>query len=384
MRPSIQVSLFAALGVCAWATATALPRFASRTGMKCQSCHVNPSGGEMRQTMGVQYGREQLPVPEWSKDYQTEDFSNLLTNLLGVGADFRTLYFVQHRDTTTNNAFFEMQGDVYLDFHVAKKVSMFIRKGLYSGLGYSDFEIYGLLALLPASGHIKIGRFIPNFGIKMDDHTVFTRTYTGFSQEVTRPELTGLEVGVAPGPFTIVGGFYNAQDDFGAATGSKKAFLARAEGMFKLTESMNLGLGGNIFAKQTGLLATKSLAGDFISVPYDNLTLGGGFGSFSYKDLTIFGEVDLIKTKLAGVTTTGVVSYVEADYPVIEGLDLKVAYDFYDPDKDLKTGSIGRYSLGFECFPLPGVEVRPVYRFVRNQPTDLHNDEFHLIFHFYI
>lgn len=43
-------------------TALSLPRFAARTGAKCQSCHINPSGGKMRQAFGVRYGREELPV----------------------------------------------------------------------------------------------------------------------------------------------------------------------------------------------------------------------------------------------------------------------------------------------------------------------------------
>jgi hypothetical protein len=72
--------------------ASALPRFASRTGSKCQSCHVDPSGGEMRQTFGVQYGRDRLPVPGWGGDSPAEDFSNIVANVLGVGADFRMLY----------------------------------------------------------------------------------------------------------------------------------------------------------------------------------------------------------------------------------------------------------------------------------------------------
>jgi len=82
--------------------ALSLPRFASRTGLKCQSCHVDPSGGEMRQTFGVQYGRDQLPVPEWSKTPDVTDFSNVITNILGVGADFRTIYYNRRLpDSTT-------------------------------------------------------------------------------------------------------------------------------------------------------------------------------------------------------------------------------------------------------------------------------------------
>lgn len=341
-----------------------LPRFASRTGAKCQSCHVNPSGGAMRQAFGVQYGREQLPVPAWSKDFEVEDFSNLLTNFLGVGADFRTLYFYQKRDSTSANAFWQMQGDIYLNFKVAKKVNMFINKGLRSG-----FEVFGLLNILPASGHIKIGKFVPAFGTKFDDHTAYIRTYTGFSPEFGRPELTGAEVGVAPGPVTVIGGIYNARDDFGSGTGSEKAFLGRAEGMFKLGEETTFGIGANLFSRKTAFGYTT--------------TIFGGLGSFSHGNFTVFGEADLIKNNQQ-VDVSGVVAYVEADYMVTPGLDLKLAYDFYDPDKDLKSGSKSRFSFGFEFFPISGVEVRPVYRLVKDEPVDIKNDEVHLLIHFYL
>ena len=44
--------------------AQALPRFAAETGAKCQSCHINPSGGGMRNAFGAQSppGRK---IPDW-------------------------------------------------------------------------------------------------------------------------------------------------------------------------------------------------------------------------------------------------------------------------------------------------------------------------------
>jgi hypothetical protein len=33
---------------------------------------------------------------------------------------------------------------------------------------------------------------------------------------------------------------------------------------------------------------------------------------------------------------------------------------------------------------LPGVEIRPVYRFVKDEPVDVKNDEFQLLLHFYL
>ncbi len=345
-------------------SAVALPRFAARTGAKCQSCHVNPTGGEMRQTFGVQYGRDQLPVPEWSKDFEMEDFSNILTNVLGVGADFETLYFSRKQDGINTNGFFEMQGDIYLNFKLAKNITMFLNKGLYSG-----FEIFGLLHILPASGYVKIGKFLPAFGTRIDDHTTYIRTKTGFSPEFGRPERTGAEVAVSPGAFTLIGGIYNAQDGFGAAQGNEKAFLGRGEGMFKLAEDIHLGLGANIYSWKT--------LGGF------STSLIGGLGSFSYKNYTVFGEVDQIKNNGAS-GITGIVTYVEGDFMVIQGVDLKLAYDFYDPDKDVKSGAQSRYSVGVEFFPISGVEVRPLYRITKTEPVDTKFDEFDLIIHFYL
>ena len=370
MRTILRIAAIVAGCVILHHAVSALPRFAAQTGAKCQSCHVNPSGGAMRQTFGVKFGRDELPVPTWSKDFEVEDFSNLLTNFLGVGADFRTLYYYRQLPDSTggktsNDAFWQMQGDIYLNFRVAKKVNVFLNKGLRTG-----FEVFGELAILPANGYIKIGKFLPAFGTKLDDHTAYIRTYTGLSPEFGRPELTGAEVAVSPGIFSVIGGIYNAADGFGAGTSSSKAFLGRAEGMFKLRSGMNLGLGANVFT-------SKSDAGT-------RTTLMGALGSFGMDDVTIFGEADLIQKSNGGTTVKGVVTYVEANYVITQGFHLKAAYDFYDPDKDLKTGAFSRYSFGFGFFPISGVELLPMYRILKESQHEVKNDEFHLLIHFYI
>jgi len=362
----------------------ALPRFAAMTGQKCQSCHVNPSGGSMRQALGAQYGREDLPVPAWAGDYQLDDLSNAITNFLGVGADFRTLYFSEQvpsassTGTSSNqNAFFQMQGDLYLNFRVAKKVNVFLKKGLTNG-----YEVFGLLSMIPADGYVKIGKFIPDFGTKLDDHTFFIRRVTGFSPEAGRPELTGGELAVSPGPFTIVGGMYNAEDGIPSA-GNKKAFLGRAEGMFKLSADMNLGLGTDVF---TGLLNLEQLGTPVPIASFGGTatTMYGGFGSFGCGPFSLLGEADWIKPRDGGVSPTGLVTYLEGNYVLTQGVDLKLAYDFYDPDISLKTGSETRYTVGVEFFPFSGVELRPEYRIVKDMPVELKNNEFDLMFHIYL
>jgi len=365
MKHTLWILALLVPGIAAVDMAFALPRFASRTAAKCQSCHVNPSGGGMRQTFGVTYGRNQLPVPTWSEELDLEDFSTQLTDFVSIGANFRTLFFHFDSGSSSTNAFFQMQGDIYMNLKLAKKVSIYLDKGLYAG-----FEIFGLLNLLPANGYIKVGKFLPNFGTKMDEHRAFIRTFTGFNPEFGRAELTGAEVAVLPGPLTIMGGIYNARDGFGAGTGKDKAYLGRADAIFKATSDIHVGIGGNVFRREnsTG----------------PKITLLGGLGSVSVKDLTLFGEVDLMRTEVAGTTTDALITYAELNYVLMQGLDLKFAYDFFDPDKDTKSGTFSRYTFGFEFFPVSGVEVRPLYRILKEDPIDVDNNEFHLLFHFYL
>lgn len=369
MSPGLRLLVVALVVLFAAHAAAALPRFASREGAKCQSCHVNPSGGGMRSPFGVQYGRDELPVPTWASEFDLDDFSTQLTDFVSIGADFRTLFYYQQRPDTgsasSTNAFWQMQGDIYMNLRLAKKVSIYLDKGIYGG-----FEIYGLMNILPGNGFIKVGKFVPNYGLKTDDHTVFTREHTGFSAERGRAELTGGELGFSPGPVTISGGIFNARDGFGSGTGSNKAFLGRAEGIFKPSEDINVGIGGNVFT------AKQSSDG--------RVTVFGGFASFSYENLTMIGEVDLIKNKLAGTTTNGFVTSLEASYVVTPGVDVKLGYDFFDADTDVKSGSRSRYSIGLEFFPISGVELRPVYRIMKEDPVDATNNEFHFLIHFYL
>jgi len=136
-----------------------------------------------------------------------------------------------------------------------------------------------------------------------------------------------------------------------------------------LGERLYAGLGGNVFRKEQ---------------ENGSVTLYGGFGSFSIGDLTLLGEVDLMRTASGATTVSSLVAFGEAGYVLTPGVDLKVSYDFFDPDRDLKTGAVSRYSVGVEFFPISGVEVRPVYRILVEEPKNVENNELHILLHIYL
>jgi hypothetical protein len=373
----------------------ALPKFASRVGVKCQACHVNPTGKGMRNTFGSTYGREELPVKTYKNVVDTsddgkvsltkeditniDDFSTAITPNLSYGADFRTLYFYETNNKTSS--FFQMQGDLYLNFRLNRQFLLYVDKGLYTG-----FEVFGLAKVLPLDGYLKAGQFIPAYGTKVDDHTSFIRggPYFPLNPALSiyrqglvfgqRSEQTGIEAGISPGIFSLQAGMFNGAPNAGLnGTGATKFKTVSVRGDATIqTERINVNVGASFY-------------NDPNPDPTEKATFYGGFGSVTVlKTLTLNGEFDFIQTPVEGATVTGLMTYAELNYALVNGVDLKLGYDFYDPDRNLKTGTEARINVGAEFFLMSGVEVRPLYRFNTEQPTEINNDEFDLLFHFFL
>ena len=395
MKSSVVLFILACAFIMGVPQASALPKFASRVGAKCQACHVNPTGKGMRNTFGSTYGREELPMRTYKSVLDTsesgkvtvtkedvtnlEDFTTNLTPFFSYGTDFRSLYFYDGKSKGTS--FFQMQGDLYFDLRLNKNFRVYMDKGLYTG-----FEVFGLAKVLPLDGYLKVGQFIPAYGTKTDDHNAFIRggPYSPLNPALApyrqglifkeHSEQTGVEVGIAPSIFSLQVGVFNGAPNAGVNGTSAtvyKAVAVRGDATIQ-SDLINANLG-------------VSLYNDPNPNPAEKETFYGAFGSFTIlKGLTFIGEFDFIKSPVAGSDTTGYMFYTEVNYVLANGIDLKAGYDFYDPNKDLKTGSSGRITIGGEFFPMSGVELRPLYHINQEKPTDISNNDFQLMFHFYL
>jgi hypothetical protein len=357
--------IVAALLLFITAQSTALPRFASRMGLACSSCHVNPSGGGMRNTFGAaSYGREDLPVPTWQDGYELDGFSTQLTPFVSIGADFRMLYFSQQTGpSTSRNSFFQMQSDLYLSLQLAKKTYIYLNRG-----NAGRFEAFGLAGVLPANGYIKAGWFVPNFGLRSDDHNIFTREKTLFA--FNGGQDAGIEAGIFPGIFAFTASVTNGATADRDNNGFK-ALLGRGEVRTEFVGN-KVRVGGTYYnnAHSAGVTTLQGIHG--------MATLG--------ENLTVLGE--FVKRReyvnAAGRKTLSSIFYFEADYVITQGVDLKAGYEFYDPDTRYATGTESRIVLGVEFFPLPGVELRPMYVLRNEKPTDSSNNQFLALLHLYL
>jgi hypothetical protein len=358
----------------------AMPQFSARTGERCQSCHVDPMGLGMRTLQGAAYGRDDLPMTSWKDATDLEDLSPNLTKFITVGFDARSVYFYEGQSQA--GSFFQMEGNLYLDFRLNKKFQLFLSKGLYSG-----FEIFGIARVLPMDGYIKVGKFIPAYGTRIDDHNAFIRggsfsgvfaatlppAYPGGLRFGERAEDNGVEVGISPSIFTFTAGVFDGTPGGGLTGTSPTKNLAvalRGEALIP-SDNVNITLGGSFYNYPNPAQPGKT-------------QFYGGFGSIGLmKNLTLLAEMDWSITDVLRKQVTGRMLYTQLDYAVAHGVDLFAGYEFYDPDINLANGTAATIALGAGFFPMSGVEVRPTYKIHKETPVEISNNEFEFLFHFY-
>jgi len=345
----------------------AIPRFSMRTGVQCITCHVNPSGGGMRTEAGTLYSRMSIPYKPSLRTTGTK-FTPKINDFFTVGTDLRVMAFDDDRGTTS---IFPMQADFYFSAQLTDKVTLYHDQGFRRGLDLNNFETFALAQVLPLNGYVKVGKFVPAFGLKLDNHTAFIRggnsstsgagsraadfasftNGTGFSQQ---DKDVGVEVGFYPRnasiQFAVLNGGRDSTNDFD--TNTSKAFSSRADYIFDF-DVARATIGGS-FYQNDGSSSLETLYATHF---------GANVAKFTY-----LGEIDweTLDDEMAregarrGVRRTA--SYHELSYLAVRGVDLKMMYEFIDPDREINDDSLTRLSGGVEFFPLPHQEIRIEYR----------------------
>lgn len=342
----------------------ALPRFALRSGGLCVDCHVNPTGGELRSNRGWNMSRKGLTMMNTDEEFE---MSNRLGKNVLFGLDMRG----QLLQKTTNNSdrldFQRMAASFYTGIELSEKLKIY---GRYDFVN-SVYEGYGIAHVLPNNGYLKGGTFIPNFGIRLDDHTAYTR-----GGDLGFLFTTGRKQGNIYDPFYTESGVETGIyiSDWGFFTGSignprQQLFVAdptyTVSGQItpQISESFHLLFGGSAanFKK-----ANPTFTG------LNNVWTYGGFAGISISGFTILAEMDFLKNyTLVDSMTTALM--IEASYRVMKGLEAVVRYDRYDPMTNVDKDDVSRVILGFEIFPYSFMEVKPQYRIQMENPSVKNN-----------
>ena len=338
------------------------PYLAIRTGLKCSACHVNRTGGGMRNDFGSVYGGTNLPVSNEGFQFQ----NRALNDWLRVGSDFRLTGTLTVPQATPRTALDINRGNVYVEARLLdQKLTLYFDQTLAPNSASREF--FALVDWLPVSGYAKVGKFFLPSGLRLLDDQEFVRSETGFT--MLAPDQ-GVELGFEPGPFSIIASVTNgsagaAENDDGKMVTGTAAWVSRR---------VRLGASASHNSRTGG----------------QNTNIFGGFGGLSVGPFSFLGEVDFVRgASVEGPDVDQLVVFGEGDVLLTKGVNAKVTYGYHDRNVDRADDERVRARFGIEVFPFPYFQLSGFYLYrddiPETEPLSLPQDdqvilELHLFF----
>lgn len=329
------------VGLSAQIPAVAEPYLAVQEGYKCNVCHVNPTGGGLRNTFGIQYAKLLLPAKPIAA---LDVWNGQLIDSVRLGGDLRAAWTRSSAPNTASQSQFGLEqvriyGDVaiipdrlgvYVDEQVApnaaQNMEAYLRIGSTQGL------------------YLKGGQFYLPFGWRLQDQTAFVREVSSIS--MTNPQQ-GIEVGCEHGG-------WSAQLD--------------------LTNVPAAGAGSKAGHQTTGQVVQVrpnwrwGAAASFTQSDVGNRRVGGIFAGLRTGPVAWLGEADLIHDEGFPGGRTLAAGLIEADWRMLKGHNLKGTVEYFDPDRRVREDQRARYSVVYEFTPIPFLQLRAGYRRYRGIP----------------
>ncbi|HEX3395210.1 MAG TPA: hypothetical protein VHS76_00835 [Steroidobacteraceae bacterium] len=334
LRLTASVLVLIILALLGAAPARAEPYLAVQTGYKCNVCHVNPTGGGLRNDFGITYAKVLLPAE--TLDNTVDAWTGKVLDRLRVGGDLRADW---SRETAPNSpsqqSFALEQFRVYADLTIIPN-----RLGIYvdeqvAPNGSQNEEAYVRYGSTTDGFYVKGGQFYLPFGWRLQDQTAFVRQVTGIN--MTTPDK-GVEVGYEhkawSAQFDVTNGAANA------TTGSGYQVVTQ---VVYTKPIWRVGIAGS---------STSSSAGD--------RRMGGLFAGLKTGPIAWLAEGDIVHDD--SVQRSLAAGLLEGDWRILKGHNLKLTAEYEDPDRAVRNNQQTRYSIVYEYTPLPFLQLRAGYR----------------------
>ncbi len=328
------------LALClAGASAQAEPYLAVQTGFKCGQCHVNPTGGGMRNAFGDVFAQTQLPANHL--DTGTDTWAGAINRFLAVGGDLRgQAIYTQVPHTSSSDAFDLEQARLYINAMVIPdRLGVYVDELVAPG-GALNREAYVTYWTGDHQWYVKGGQMYLPYGLRLEDQSAFIRTAPGINMNT--PDK-GVEVGWEHGPWDAQLAVSN-----GTAGGPEVDHGKQYSFNIAHVQSVwRVGLAANLNSAATG-----------------DKTAFGLFGGLRTGPIAWLGEADLIDDKSipndGGKMWAGL---VEANWMPARGHNIKVTAEYLDPNRRVAHDAQTRYSLLYEYDPIQFVQLRGGVRY---------------------
>jgi hypothetical protein len=331
--------------------AHAEPYLAARMGMKCVQCHVNPTGGGLRSAFGNVYANTQMPARRLLDD-QAEQWTGLIGKHVAVGGNVRANYDrVDVPDTRHTSEFDLEEARAFLDVAVIPgRLSIYVDERVAPGTA-ENMEANVRFWMRESELYVKAGKMYLPFGWRLEDDTAFVRQVSGIGMTV--PD-NGVEIGWERGPYSaqlaISNGTAGGPEDNNGKQGSFRGEYVQSIWRFGASASFN--------DSDLGDKGAYALHGAIRTGP-----------------IVWLGEVDYIDDKSLGAAgRKQLVSLAEANWLIRQGHNLKLTYEYFEPDDDVDEDEQIRGSLVYELTPLEFLQLRVGARVYDGIPqNDLQN-----------
>ena len=322
-------------GILRMSAADAEPYLAVQEGFKCNVCHVNPTGGGLRNDFGITYAKVLLPAE--TIDTKLDAWTGKVTDILRVGGDLRADWTRDTAPHTQATSGFELeQFRVYGDLTIIPD-----RLGIYvdeqiAPSGSQNEEAYVRYGTTTDGFYFKGGQFYLPFGWRLQDQTAFVREVSGIS--MTTPDK-GVEIGYEKNA-------WSAQLDFtnGSANTSGTGHQITSQVVY-VKSFWRLGAAASM---------TQSEVGD--------RKVGALFAGFRTGPVAWLGEADYVHDDSFPGGRNLLAGLAEADWRIRKGHNLKVTAEYSDPDRAVAENQQIRYSAVYEYTPVPFLQLRFGYR----------------------
>ncbi len=315
--------------------ASAEPYLAVRYGLKCESCHVNPTGGGLRSDFGDVFAQTELPAHPIRGDWGL--WTGEVVNWLRVGGDVRyDADFTQTPGSPSTDHLEMQQGRVYAEAQpIANRLIFYVDEQVTPGDPINR-EAYAIYWAADHDWYVKAGRMYLPFGFRLEDQTAFV--YDVSSITMYAPD-NGLEFGW----------MRNHWDTQVTVTN------ATAAGALPSTNGKEYGLQASYV--ESGWRAGVAAHDD--DSPFARRKIYGVFGGVRTGPIAWLGEIDSVENEYApeaGVTEAALL--LEGDWLVAAGNNLKLTFEHYDPDRGVADNGESRWSLVYELTPVQFAQLR--------------------------
>lgn len=358
----------------------AVPEIARYGHSSCTSCHVATGGGGALTNYGRMFASEKLTT--WSIAGEENILHGLVapSEHLLVGGDSRWAYTRYESGSVKQSKFWRMQTDFEVALH-AKDLWIQLVYGTKPAGPYDDLSQHrkiinrgysARIDLLDDHALIRLGRFLPKFGLMTADHTIYTRTAAdiGPESEQSQLELT----------------LQNDQDELSLSVITDQ-HAPRGEQPPKKGLNLNL-------ARMLGQRSRLSLGAlqveNSLQSTSRKLTsvVMSGIVTFTEKLFSLF-EVsrvnDLITSSGQKNETDSAALFSTVNYEAFRGFIPFVRYELWNRNLSDPKSALTRYGAGVNWYPRPHfqTEARALVTSSRDRGSrpKLSTD---LIFHYYL